>query len=439
MLKIIIQFMLIFGTFINVYSMDEQWIYFQANPNGSNSRKHITDIAFGKNGMIYFGSYFGIDIFDGQSWQHFDNTNTTIQSDTSWQIRATCLDSNKNLWCTTSTFILNYDGVLWNIIDTSICKYFSDLHGIIYDNKNNIWVDNGIALNKITDDSVYSYIYKKIGLPSPHDYERSILSDKFGNIWYVAGNTSSSAPIGIVKFNEESQIFYDDTNLPVIGEFNVSSTGKLILANNTQIAIQKSDNEWKIFDSTNSKYTGGNSDFVTNVVEDDFGNIWIGAISDLWNPTGTQISYLINISNADNLDTIRLPFVGEADNLHSPLIKVIKPDDEGNIWIGTYNDGIFKYKPSPNAVYEEFINTRNSVSLYPNPSNYSVFISDYLSHYSELKLINSFGLEIKIPNNWIKENINNYELDVSSLSNGLYFIVFKENDRLYSLPFVKLK
>ncbi|TAL70662.1 MAG: T9SS type A sorting domain-containing protein [Bacteroidetes bacterium] len=438
MLKIIIQFILIFVTFINSYSIDGQWVYFTANTDGSVSRKHITDIVIAQNGIIYFGSYYGIDIYDGINWQHFDNTNTTIQSDTSWQVRAICLDSNENLWCATEDDILKYDNINWSLLNNQDNKYLN-LNGILCDSNNIIWFNSGRFLNKIVNDSIKKYdLIKDFGLPSAHNFERSISYDKFGNIWYVAGNTSSSAPIGIVKFNEDNQIFYDETQLPVIGEFNVSSTGKLILANNTQIAIQKINNDWKIFDSTNSLYTGGVFDFIQNIVEDNSGNIWIGAISDLWNPTGNPLSYIIRISDSENLDTIRLPFVGDSNNLHSPLIKVIKPDDKGNIWIGTYSDGIIKYIPSPNAVYEKNKNYYDSMKLYPNPTSHSVFISNYLNNCSELKLINYFGLEIKIPNNWIKENINNYEVDVSSLSNGLYFILLKEKDRLYSLSFVKL-
>ena len=61
---------------------------------------------------------------------------------------------------------------------------------------------------------------------------------------------------------------------------------------------------------------------------------------------------------------------------------------------------------------------KNSLSIYPNPANSAVSISN--ADQSGIKIVNSIGQEIYVNS----EKKTDWKLNVSDFSNGLYFIIF---------------
>lgn len=74
------------------------------------------------------------------------------------------------------------------------------------------------------------------------------------------------------------------------------------------------------------------------------------------------------------------------------------------------------------------INNNNDLNVYPNPSNgfISIKSNEYLNNV-DIKIINSFG-EIILTKN--KVNFSEINFDLSSFSNGVYFIQIENNNKL---------
>lgn len=151
---------------------------------------------------------------------------------------------------------------------------------------------------------------------------------------------------------------------------------------------------------TQSKKSSESNDFITGIVQDKAGNLWIATYDGLkrYNKTAnTFATFLIPNPKGDKLinkiQTISLSgdvlWIGTGNDLklfstktHQYLqlpgllnsntklknsgIRSIKIDKAGNYWIGTENDGVFKYSPSHNSIVNYRQQAGNPNSLLSN-------------------------------------------------------------------------
>ncbi|NNE28473.1 MAG: T9SS type A sorting domain-containing protein, partial [Saprospiraceae bacterium] len=77
-------------------------------------------------------------------------------------------------------------------------------------------------------------------------------------------------------------------------------------------------------------------------------------------------------------------------------------------------------------------------SIYPNPTSNELTVSgEYLLNQQvELKVFDTTGREIFFKE--VSERIDRYNLDVSNLPTGLYFVVITSGDSIFSEKFVKI-
>jgi hypothetical protein len=91
------------------------------------------------------------------------------------------------------------------------------------------------------------------------------------------------------------------------------------------------------------------------------------------------------------------------------------------------NVGDVKLIPSPSGITSQ-VSGNNEMHLYPSPANnYFTISSENEMINSEIKLYNSCGEEILKTN--IPDHSTSARIDVSELSNGIYFVVITDDDR----------
>jgi hypothetical protein len=74
----------------------------------------------------------------------------------------------------------------------------------------------------------------------------------------------------------------------------------------------------------------------------------------------------------------------------------------------------------------------SSISIYPNPTNTTLFIKTETNNSVQYQIINSIGQVLQ------QEKLKGTSIDVSSLSKGIYFIQLKdENGLVFTSKFIK--
>lgn len=233
------------------------------------------------------------------------------------------------------SFIKDADGLVWvacfgggiNLIDEKSQEivYGIDLPNIrralyLYrTNNNDIWVgtqDRGISIYQ-SSDSTWINIREQNGLPNNHI--REIQQDHWGNTWI----TSSGG--GVAKYLGQFFVHFNRSN---------GLNGNRIYA----LCEDQQDRLWMgvankgvtIYDSLGFHPIDS---VLTNVkckaiFEDTQQRIWIGS-------EGKGLALY---------DTSGLRLFTQADGLPSNWIRSIQEDEQGNIWIATYSDGVAKLR-----------------------------------------------------------------------------------------------
>ena len=142
----------------------------------------------------------------------------------------------------------------------------------------------------------------------------------------------------------------------------------------------------------------------------------------------SQLSILFtnNIANGfpESYDTVRLNYITNTDvAISNGNVYVVWQDD---------NSGTVKFRKGTFTPVNSSINKiqENRFSIYPNPVTSELNIQLSVNKIFEIEIINSLG------NTIIKtKNVNN--IDVSALSNGIYFIMLKNKDDLFIQRFIK--
>jgi hypothetical protein len=74
----------------------------------------------------------------------------------------------------------------------------------------------------------------------------------------------------------------------------------------------------------------------------------------------------------------------------------------------------------------------NSITIYPNPTNSTLFIKSETNNLLQYQILNAIGQTIQ------KENVKGNSIDASSLQKGIYFIQVKdEKGKLFITKFIK--
>ena len=268
-------------------------------------------------------------------------------------------DSNGFLWISTADGLNRYDGnnikVFKNDPNDSTTLTSNNCFAITEDSEGFIWVGvsgNAIAQYNPKDESFKRLPIETGGINNISEFH-SALFDSKGNLWF--GSTNH----GIQKFNKSKNRF-EQVHL---GSSNTSAQWgqiyHIIELKNGNILVADYGNGIKIYNKKLNVFqpyflkTNYSPIGVSAIFEDVSGNIWFG-----------RYNILIKYSPVYySMEELKL-----FDSYgHGGDIEGIIQDDEGNLWVGSYDDGLFKLNVKNNNfqkinyINENFSNARHII------------------------------------------------------------------------------
>jgi len=359
-------------------------------------------------------------VFDktGDLWGAYDNSGavphlTRFNGDTfinylenGW-VNYLTADKSGDIWFTTSNMELqNYKG---NFVIYSNSLLSSPwMEPVFVDPAYNVWIanKNNNSLIKFTGSNWLEYkpdnsIVPESGILCMASYK--------GDLWF--GTTDS----GLVKFGNLDKRIYNTTN----------ST----LPSNRILALLegKGDTLWMVcqgylgyFDGTSfTFFPHNNLKSVNSLQMDSKGIIWIS------NPDFTNGGvYKYDRKNWTIYNKTNSP-------LPTNQLLDLKIDKNNNIWIATWGSGLVQMSPYVSTINE---NLSVYLNVFPNPANEIIQMklpdnSDY-----QINLFNSNGQQI---NNYLTGNTSKFEIDISFLPEGIYFLTVYSENFIKTLKFIK--
>ncbi len=103
-----------------------------------------------------------------------------------------------------------------------------------------------------------------------------------------------------------------------------------------------------------------------------------------------------------------------SDGLVGPNVRGLTIDSQHTVWVAT-STGVSKISAIPSAVVAAEIATFN---LFPNPSNDVLYLNNGTQNIQQVKMYNNLGALVYLNDNKKQQ----YKIDVSSFSKGLYYV-----------------
>lgn len=289
----------------------------------------IFAIAHDSRNYLWIGTEGGgISRFDGSEFR----TYTTKDGLAGNQVRSILEDSRGNLWIGTENGISVNNGYEFRTIRDELGLTESSVIDLLEDRKGNIWAaTNNDGLRRIsgfgTDSLLIESYTTEDGLSGNFVFD--IYEDEIGRLWLaIAGgldilipdeDTFSIYNLGPTLVNSNlitTSIFQDRNGALWIGTMR-SGVIKMVKHNNLDSL------EITVYDNS----SGLNDNQVWDIIEDQFGEIWIAT-----NEGG------INLLSEDGIK-----YLTKEQGLPSNQIYRLLQDREKNIWIGTYGSGLSKF------------------------------------------------------------------------------------------------
>ena len=362
---------------------------------------YVECVAVDINDNIWFGTAFGVSMFDGNSWTSYDQSSHPLM-----------LSDNIKTITATST------GDIWIGTDYGANKLVGGVAGLI-------WIpytySDGLANNKVT----------------------SIDEAPNGDLWF----SHSSFSAGVSVFDGVNWNSYNSPDLPISGVCGTSfdSNGDkwfaspldgvthfdgsgftnytvndgLLSNQSSSICIDDNDNKWLGSSSGMSVVNSNATQFlshtimyslpppdtlnpVVDIAEDSWGRIW----------TTIYVGYLAEGGVAFWNGSVWNDY-DHTDGIAGPNVKGLAIDSQDNIWIAT-TTGVSMISAMPSQILNHH---DKSLNIYPNPSNSQININVNNANIDLVALYDNQGRLIIEFNNVFASSL---DIDVSNISAGIY-------------------
>jgi signal transduction histidine kinase/ligand-binding sensor domain-containing protein/DNA-binding response OmpR family regulator len=297
--------------------------------NNGLSQNSITSIIQDSKGLIWIGSYDGLNRFDGFSTviKRHDPENTNSLSEN----RILCMTETEggkiwigteggglNVYNPNNDNFLNYTQGKGNLLDDNILCISPDLSG-------NLWIGTDKGLTLITEEKDGTVNFRHLTV------QGSVLrlcADKKGNIWFasnsglffISAGSFQAIPVETFRSAYIYALFCDSMNNVWVSTFNALTR------------ITESRGEWQPTDLYPVIFPEENA-IVRTIAEDHDGNLWMGTEKSglfklLLNKDGT-------IAETQSYHT-EIPFC----NISDKSIRVLFVDRTNVLWIGFHKKGV---------------------------------------------------------------------------------------------------
>lgn len=356
-----------FGTSEGVARYDGQnWqVFTTADGLASN---YVTGLVMDQDGILWAGHTgdVGLSRFDERQWIASPVPEGTLVPN---RITSIHQDQAGKLWFGTGfpptgsgDGVYIFDGTTWEIFDEPDCLEDNFIDTVFQDKKGNFWFGYGIAncgdeetgcgLTRF-DGECKTFTMSDSDLGG--DRVEDIIQDDEGNLWF---GTSDG---GVSRYDGQDWQVFSGSDLPSndVNALYQDSDGNLWFGTQEKGAVRYDGETWEVFTTTH----GLPSNWVTDIIEDDHSRLWVGTgdggigVYDL--ADGTWSAYqlaedglLSNKVYAMRVDKSGWVWVGTpegvscftgrrwlsftpADGLASRHVRTIWEDDQGNLWFGT--------------------------------------------------------------------------------------------------------
>jgi signal transduction histidine kinase/ligand-binding sensor domain-containing protein len=307
-----------------VNAQDFKFAFDQINSKQGLSHNTVTTITKDHRGLMWIGTEKGLNCYNGYSIKVYEKNSKDTSSISSNRINCLFEDSKERLWVGTITGGLN----LYNRNTDSFLSFMhrendsnsiagNNIEFIVEDSKGNIWIgDQEAGLSLIPTDTNGLISFKTFTQRKEKNVPGSnnltfLHEDKNYNIWI------GTRDAGVYK----------------------------------AVEVSKGNYQFNYYPLNNGSEAGEYQQLITSVFEDSEGIIWFG--SDVTGLTAVVpqiegpdsiIHYLKNSSN--NRNSI------------SPSVSVIFEDSKKNIWIGSWDSGLYLFNKKENKFFH-FKHDRN--------------------------------------------------------------------------------
>ena len=369
-------FFIFFTLFIQIYPQKAKITFEHFTPEQGMSSYIAPCMIQDKEGYLWFGTYDGIDRYDGNTFTSFKNEPGNNSSINSGSVQAIYEDKAGNFWFGTSLGLEKLDrmtgkfshlfphppetGIDFSNYILSICE---DKFGVL-------WIGTADGLNKFDKGSGKFSCFRQdssdLGSIS-NNYIHAILEDKAGNLWVGTGNGLDKLDrntgkfihywhdpknqIGSIRIEWNNSIEYSLTHQ--IHSIYEDNDGILWLCTNGEglIEFNPKEKSYKTFkhnaDDPQSR-SCLTSDNIVCVVQDVDGIFWIGTKSNGLNTFNKQLNMFTHYYHDDY----------DSGSLSIDMILAIYRERSGTIWISSFT-GLNKinHNKRPFTQYNNFENS----------------------------------------------------------------------------------
>jgi ligand-binding sensor domain-containing protein len=345
------------------------------------------------NDNIWFGTSVGVQKFDGSNWTAFTTADGLVNDN----VKVITSASNGDIWVGTDFGASNFDGANWTTYDNTNGLNSNQVKSIDEDANGGIWIGTNLGVSHFDGTTWTSY-----SSPDLHwSGVNATAFDSNGDKWFAS-------PLGgITHFDGTTFTPYDTSN-GLLSQFV------------TDILVDNNDNKWvgtssgmSVLDASNASFTQHTRMYimplpdtlnpVVDIAMDSYGRIW----------TAIYVGYLAEGGIA-YWDGSQWEDFHVSDGLVGPNVRGLVIDSDDNVWLAT-STGVSKISAIPSAVVAAEIATFN---LFPNPSNDVLYLNNGTQNIQQVKMYNNLGALVYLNDNKKQQ----YKIDVSSFSKGLYYV-----------------
>ncbi len=296
------------------------------------SQNKVNCILQDSKGFMWFGTNWGLNKFDGYDFTIFTRGKNNSKVLTDDNIQCIFEDTQQNIWIgTLNGGIYIYDRVSEKLerldLDSIQAKILdrNRIKSIMQDRSGNIWfvAGNAIIMKDPSTDSLKTYIPD-----SQITFLNFVFPDSSNNIWF------GTEGYGLGLFNLENKTFsyftYETKNKNSISDNTLISafedTNRNLWFGTYSGGLNFFDVEKKTFSNFIPKINSRESQTIKSIINDGKGNLWLGTRNGLYIFNKTTHKFIHYSSDPLN------PY-----SLSNNNIQIIYRDNKKNFWLGTKN------------------------------------------------------------------------------------------------------